>query len=287
MSEQDKNYMSVFVPYVGDYVRNDLRDIMDKLNIGTISRIDIATKRNQPSNMAFIHFREWNDENPFTNEVKYFMETEGEWRIPDKYIVKDRDFTLYLKINTNPVPSETMSIETLSDALTRTVDMTELLQKECNKLCAIVMVHNETFASMMSRVFECERENEILRSKLEDSEYNGQILALRLDTLEDYVYNWQEREMRHQYVNMEATATIPKTRLERQTNGGGYIHENLKPYDFWSKCELGEQEQEQEYEHDRIYSEYEYIENPYTEDDEEPSGNDSSFDPRIYGDYTA
>jgi len=222
MNEQQQqstqSYMSVFVPYIANYTREDLRRIIEQMNIGTISRIDISTRRNQPSNMAFLHFREWNDENPLTEKVKYEMETYEQYSIDVPLDIKNPDlspdnyFTLNLRINKNPIPPASMTLETLSDGLMRTLDLVETLQKKCDTLTLLGNQQNEIIDQLTDRILYIEDENAQLKQQLQESIQN---VTSRLFRIEPTVSRLLQIDFER---GIQDNKELSKLELKRQTN---------------------------------------------------------------------
>jgi hypothetical protein len=276
MSEQqNQTYMSVFIPYIANYSRDDLRLIIEQMNIGTISRIDISTRRDRPSNMAFVHFREWNDANPLTKQVKYEMETYEQWSIDVPLDIANPDlstnnyFTLNLRINKNPIPPTTMTIETLSDGLMRALDLVETLQKKCDYLLDIGNEHNDMIEQLTDELLQSQSENAELKERLLQAENNMQNIENRLlytekhvDTLNClYFDKWSPTQL------IKKPEPLVKPQLERQTNCPQY------PDSFPTRStHIIEDELSEPFNPDEIT----LTNDEYEED----------FDPRIYGDYT-
>ena len=265
MSEQqNQTYMSVFIPYIANYSRDDLRQIIEQMNIGTISRIDISTRRDRPSNMAFVHFREWNDENPLTKQVKYEMETYEQWSVDVPLDITNPDlstnnyFTLNFRINKNPIPPTTMTIETLSDGLMRTLDLVETLQKKCDYLLDIGNEHNDTIEQLTDELLQSQSENTELKERLLRAEHMIESITKQLSA--DY--------------------QVTKPQLERQTNYPQYPQYPQYSYSYPDYTDsfpkrstnIIDDESNESFDPNQII-----LTNEEYEQD---------FDPRIYGDYT-
>jgi len=227
--QQQQPYMSVFIPYIANYTREDLRQIIEQMNIGTISRIDISTRRNQPSNMAFVHFREWNHNNPLTEQVKYEMETYEQYSVDVPLDIKNPDlsphnyFSLNLRINKNPIPPASMTLETLSDGLMRTLDLVETLQKKCDTLTLLGNQQNETMEQLTDRIFYLEHENAQMKKKLLQAEESIQNVTSRVFQIEPTVTRLVQIDFERG--GIQDNKELSKLKLKRQTNAPPQLDE--------------------------------------------------------------
>ena len=88
---KDRKYKTLCIPRVfANITRAKIRSIMDELNMGTIERIDIASKTGEKFNRVYIHYKEWNNtENSVLaserfmngNEIKVIYDSPWFWKI--------------------------------------------------------------------------------------------------------------------------------------------------------------------------------------------------------------
>lgn len=266
MNEQQQPYMSIFIPYIANYTREDVRQIIERMNIGTISRIDISTRRNQPSNMAFVHFREWNHSNPLTEQVKYEMETYEQYSVDVPLDIKNPDlsphnyFTLNLRINKNPIPPAVMTIESLSDGLMRTLDLVETLQKKCDELTAIGIQQKNTIENLRQHFMQ---NNDLVKRIYKVERTTDWLLEKELHQSVKQTTEFLAKPVLERQTNFcEATERGPPVRQTCETNIDDYSNISWDP----SLVIMDEIDK--------------YIEESI-EDNQDENGN--YFDPRIYG----
>jgi hypothetical protein len=115
------DWKSIYIPRIDfRYTRLDLVKLIEtRLNLGTVSRIDFAPTKDGSGRMAFIHMASFNEE-PQTRAIREAMETTGSWDLPAEHNVYPI-IRLRFVINRRPVPATEFTMETLADAVNRTV----------------------------------------------------------------------------------------------------------------------------------------------------------------------
>jgi hypothetical protein len=203
------------------------------------------------------------------------METYEQWSIDVPLDIANPDlstnnyFTLNLRINKNPIPPTTMTIETLSDGLMRALDLVETLQKKCDYLLDIGNEHNDMIEQLTDELLQSQSENAELKERLLQAENNMQNIENRLlytekhvDTLNClYFDKWSPTQL------IKKPEPLVKPQLERQTNCPQYSDS------FPTRStNIIEDDLSESFNPDEIT----LTNDEYEED----------FDPRIYGDYT-
>jgi len=115
------DWKSIYIPRIDfRYTRLELIKLIENsLNMGTVSRIDFAPTKDGSGRMAFIHMTEFNEESQ-TRAIREAMETTGGWDLPAEHNIYPI-IRLRFVINRRPIPTTEFTMETLADAVNRTI----------------------------------------------------------------------------------------------------------------------------------------------------------------------
>lgn len=170
-----ENWASIYIPRIHfEYTREEISDLVEnKMRIGKVSRIDFAPTKDGSGRMTFIHLSQFFPEG---DAAKNAMEHSPNGIEVPIHFNKYPTINMRFVINRRPIPKTEFTMETLTDAITRTGYTVEQHTKD---LKIFQDNTNDLFDRMNN--WSIQIENRILDMEAQLFDSNSTIETLRLE----------------------------------------------------------------------------------------------------------